>query len=446
MGKVSLYIPCFNSAKTIRSCLEAVFKQTFSLEEVVVVDDGSTDETVEVISGYPVRLLKHRINLGLSSARNTALRNMNTEFIASLDADCLPEENWLEHLMKRLDASDIAGAGGKLLEPEKSSLFNAWRAVHMQQHWEGWEDAQPPFLFGSNTVFRKEAIEKIGYYNETYRNNYEDVDICARLKKAGFRLTYEEKAVVRHSRVDGISSLMNTYWNWHFGYYQKEGYFDNQQRFIFKIKDNIGLANRYLEEDIASGRPQLVYLDFLLALQHSLRDFEYFIYKHDGKDFPSLGFSALTFWLSLVDLVFFYHFDYSREQPSTLIAEEGAFLQNFFALNLMVGKLIHNRFGNSAFLKRFQNDLFFSLYSKRDSHLLEKLSGLTESSSDWGQILIKKQPNVYVGFLENITIEFKKWLDGLAYQYPGIIEIIKNAQIDTAAAAYFTEGSNAENR
>lgn len=304
--KVGLYIPCFNAEQTINSCLEAVFKQTYPVKEIVVVDDGSADKSMETASRYPVKIIKHTNNRGLAAARNTAIKCIDVDLIASLDSDCQPEPDWLTHLIRRIDSPNIAGAGGKLLEKHSSNIFSLWRAVHMKQYWDD-KKTTPPFLFGSNTVFKRKALLEVGLYDERFISNYEDVDICERLSKAGYIFVYESNAVVRHLKFDDINSIFDNYWKWNFNYYQKKGYYSSQENFLFKIKDNIGLANRYLENDLAEKQVQLLYLDFLLALHHSLKDLEYFV-TLNNPDYSSQP-AIPSLWLSLVDLSFFYHFD-----------------------------------------------------------------------------------------------------------------------------------------
>lgn len=424
MNEVTFYIPCFNAAKTICFCLEAIFKQTYPLKEVVVIDDGSTDETVERVSRYPVRLIRHMSNRGLAAARNTAIRNINTEFVASLDADCLPETDWLEQLMKKFDSSEIAGVGGKLLETYSSTVFDLWRSAHMKQCWDE-EENSPPFLFGSNTVFRKEALLKVGLYNEDFKNNYEDVDICARLKKEGYTLAYEPKAIVHHLKSDNIYSILNNYWSWNLGYYKKKGCYSNLEGFTLKLKDNIGLANRYIEEDIIFERYQLLYLDFLLALHHSLKDFEYFISQNKKKNFDIPDFSLLSFWLALLDLTFFYHLDTARENLSTLMPESSAFFQNFFTLSLILGRFIKERFKSSKFKRILYKHLLVSVYKINDAYLLDKLLNLVEWHQDWNQFCKKTHPNLNTLFLKELSFNFQKWLDSLIFTFPNIIQMIE---------------------
>lgn len=432
MSKVSLYIPCFNAAKTIESCLDAVLKQTFPLEEIVIIDDGSNDKTVELASCYPVKIVR-QINKGLAAARNTAIKNMNTEFIASVDADCLPEPNWLEQLMSRFNSPKIAGAGGNLLETYSSTIFDIWRSVHMKQYWE--KETTPSFLFGSNTVFRKETLVEVGLYNEDLRSNYEDVDICEHLKKKGYNLIYEPKAIVDHIKSDDLCSVLNTYWKWNIGYYKKKKYYANQKILNFKIKDNIGLAHRYIEEDIASKNYQLLYLDFLLTLHHSLRDFEYFISQNNQKDSNCPG--LLSFWFSLLDLTFFYHFDASRKNLSTLITRSDIFLQNFFALNLVLGECIKQNFRSDSFNGIFYKHLLLSIYKINDNYLLERLLNLIYLHKDWNGFLKKQQPNLNHAFLEVLSFNFQKLLIDLIHQFPKIIQMIKISAEKIDKISYF---------
>ena len=73
--KVSLYIPCLNAEQFIGKCIDAILYQTRVPDEIIVVDDGSTDRTAEVASCYRVKVASHSVNRGLGAARNTGIRN-----------------------------------------------------------------------------------------------------------------------------------------------------------------------------------------------------------------------------------------------------------------------------------------------------------------------------------------------------------------------------------
>ena len=212
--KVSLYIPCYNAEKYIGECLEGVLKQTYPIDEILIIDDGSNDTTVSIVSKYPVRVIHHTKNMGLAASRNTAFKEAKNEFVAALDADCVPRPDWLENLMKNFIDDTIAGAGGMLVEKYIVNSADKWREVHMSQHWGNNIIEDPPFLNGCNTIFKKAAIEAIGLYNTFYRNNYEDVDISNRLSKVEYRLIYNPDAIVEHLRKDTIKSALKMFWHW----------------------------------------------------------------------------------------------------------------------------------------------------------------------------------------------------------------------------------------
>lgn len=422
-GKVSLYIPCYNAAQTIRQGLVAVLKQTYPIEEIIVIDDGSTDNTVEIVSKFPIKLFRHKNNKGLASSRNTAIKKINTEFIASLDSDCVPDPDWLLRLMRNFASLKIAGAGGRLLESRSSTVFDLWRSAHMKQCW-GNRKRKPAFLFGSNTVFRKDALLDVGLYNEKLKSNYEDVDLSERLKKKGWNLVYEPKAAVYHLRKDDIYSLLDTYWRWNICYYQRKGFYSSPRKFVLKLKDNIGLANRYIEEDLDLKLDKLLYLDFLLGLHHSLKDLDYFITKNRRN---SVDYPHLSLWLSLIDLTLFFHIDCDKNKVSTLIPKKDALLQNFFALNLVLGKSISGIFTSKDFKRILYKHLLLSIYKIDDGFLSESIFNLADLHKDWDCLIKKRQPNIDILFLKNFFLHFQKWLKHLAQRFPDVVNSIETS-------------------
>lgn len=162
MEKVTLYIPCYNAEKTIKECLDGVMGQIYPIGEILIINDGCRDRTIDIVSVYPVRIINHNTNKGLAAARNTAFRQAKNEFVASLDADCVARPNWLEQLMSSFSDDNIAGAGGILIEKYSISLADKWRFAHMPQMWGKELIQDPPFLYGSNTVFRKKSFGRPG--------------------------------------------------------------------------------------------------------------------------------------------------------------------------------------------------------------------------------------------------------------------------------------------
>jgi glycosyltransferase involved in cell wall biosynthesis len=211
---ISLYIPCYNVASYIAPVIEGVLRQSLLPQEILIIDDGSTDNTVTIASYYPVRIVRHEQNQGLSAARNTGLRTAQNDLVAFLDADCVPSPNWLETLAHELHNPRVALAGGRLIEKNLNSYADRWRAVHMPQEWGPVRLEDPKFMFGNNGLARKSALISTGGYDERLRTNGEDVDMSQRLREHGYAFIYNPAATVDHLRHDSIHSVLNAYWRW----------------------------------------------------------------------------------------------------------------------------------------------------------------------------------------------------------------------------------------
>ena len=110
MNKISVIIPVRNESEKIERCLEAVFNQTIKPFEVIVVDGHSTDKTVENARKFPVRVFYEEYHTR-AGACQIGVENAKGDYVAFTDADCIPERNWLENLIKEFDAG-IVGVGG----------------------------------------------------------------------------------------------------------------------------------------------------------------------------------------------------------------------------------------------------------------------------------------------------------------------------------------------
>lgn len=272
MKKVSLYVPCYNVEKFIQDCLESIFRQTYPIDEVLIINDGSIDRTVEVASRYPVKIIHHKENRGLAAARNTAFKEAKNEFVASLDADCIASSNWLEVIMKNFKDKDIVGVGGRVIEKYTVGIANRWRSVHMRQHLGNRTIVNPKFLYGSNTVYKASVIRALGLFDERYKTNYEDVDICKRIISRSYKLIYIPSAIVYHLRKDNLKSVLNTFWNWTFFEFP----LSNKRNLFKKILNNIKVATLFSIKDFLRGDFSLLPIDFVLFFYHSFLIYQYY--------------------------------------------------------------------------------------------------------------------------------------------------------------------------
>lgn len=212
MGKtgqtVTLAIPCYNGGTYLQQALDSVYIQTVSPDEILVVDDGSTDDTADIIRRNPrVRGIFHDTNLGIAGARNSVLAEAVGEIVIFLDADGIADPMFIEQLLACYSDDNVAGVGGKGIEDVQQNWCDRWRKDVLFQHWGDCRLSDVPFIFGLCSSYRKSVLVKAGGFNRFFKVSGEDMDAGFRLHRAGFRLAYAPDAVVLHQRSDDELSL-----------------------------------------------------------------------------------------------------------------------------------------------------------------------------------------------------------------------------------------------
>jgi len=277
--KCTVYIPCFNAAATLPQVLKAVLAQSRSPDEVIVVDDGSMDGSAEVAAGFRrhgVQLVCQPCNRGLAAARNLALATATGDVLLGLDADVRAEADYIARAVACLESRpDCAALCGRLLEPCTSTVADRWRAVHMSQDLGIDGFANPRILFGCTTSIRREAVLRLGGWNEQFRASYEDVDLTKRLRTAGVSFRYEPSCRAAHLKRDTIESVLTGFWRWHLPAGMLRGHFESLERWLACRLEpvNWGIFRYRIEQDAAAGRDPLLPVTLLMPwwmIRHDL--------------------------------------------------------------------------------------------------------------------------------------------------------------------------------
>lgn len=124
---VSIVVIAYNEEKSIEFTLKSLLNQNYPKNkyEIIVVDDCSKDKTVEIAKEFPIKLIKHKKNLGRSQARNTGLKYAKGEIYVSFDGDCIAEKSWLKELTKLYaNKTEVLGSGGKIILPNRGNLID----------------------------------------------------------------------------------------------------------------------------------------------------------------------------------------------------------------------------------------------------------------------------------------------------------------------------------
>jgi GT2 family glycosyltransferase len=216
--RVSVVVCVYNGAATIADCLEGLAQLDYPDYEVIVVDDGSADDTAAIAARFPFRLIRQP-NRGLSHARNAGLEAASGEIVAYIDADARPDPHWLKYLATTFADSDYAGVGGPNLAPAGDGETSACVAaspggpIHVLL-----SDREAEHIPGCNMAFRRDALLAIGGFDPQFRVAGDDVDVCWRLLERGWRLGFSPAALVWHHARDRIGA----YWRQQRGYGEAE--------------------------------------------------------------------------------------------------------------------------------------------------------------------------------------------------------------------------------
>jgi GT2 family glycosyltransferase len=198
--RVSVVVCSYNGGRTLEQCLQSLRALQYPDYEIIVVDDGSTDETRSILPRFPDVRVIHQANLGLSVARNTGLQAATGSIVAYTDSDCFVDPHWLNHLVYQFQRCDAAAVGGPNLTPEDGRLAACVAASPGQPTHVLESDQVAEHIPGCNMAFRRELLLAIKGFDPLYRKAGDDVDICWRLQQAGYWITFAPGAFVWHHR------------------------------------------------------------------------------------------------------------------------------------------------------------------------------------------------------------------------------------------------------
>ncbi len=270
MKNVAVLVINYNGKKYLDSCLKSLQSQTYKDFEVYLIDNGSSDGSVEYVRrNFPeVKIIKFDTNLGFAKAYNIAVNMVETKYVVFLNNDTIVDKEWLKNLYDEIVKDEnIFAVGSKiLLMDDKNRLHNAGSKI---APWGGGYDIgfldydrkcynvkrEVGAVCGASMIVRRDLFQKIGGFDDSFFAYFEDVDLCWRAWIYGYKVIYNPKSIVYHKLGGTWGRFENP----------RKIYFSTRNRLFTLIKNFKSLS------DILKGILLSLPLDFLRVM-FSLRN------------------------------------------------------------------------------------------------------------------------------------------------------------------------------
>ncbi len=195
---ISIIVPAYNAVRTLPACLNALLRQTQPSNEIILVNDGSMDQTMEVAQTYGVKVLE-QTHQGPAAARNLGLKHAQGDIILFTDADCEPTPSWIAEMVHPFMDPQVVGVKGSYLSSQQETISRLVQYEFEERYDLLEKHATIDFIDTYAAAFRATVLREKGAFDPGFPGAVsEDAELSYRLARSGCRLIFNRQAAVYH--------------------------------------------------------------------------------------------------------------------------------------------------------------------------------------------------------------------------------------------------------
>ncbi len=215
----SIVVPTYNRLSQLELALRSILNQNFDDYEVIVVNDGSTDDTEQYLKSLATPKLKFisQNNKGPAAARNAGIRLAQGKYIVFTDDDCTVPQNWLSNFKKVFESNEVDIIGGAVRNSNKKNIYSdvSQHITNFFVEYLNREGGSSPFLTSNNIAYRVDVLKKVGGFDERFKKaGGEERGLNWKILSTGSKSAYVSEIIVEHNHEMNLSGFVRQQLNY----------------------------------------------------------------------------------------------------------------------------------------------------------------------------------------------------------------------------------------